>query len=457
MAVVACVACDRGGAGNGVTMGEEMVVADLDSIRHRGVLRVGTIESAYSYYTDGEGKEYGYDYDLSRAFADHLGLEYELVPAEGVEELIEMVESGAIDVAAYRMQMSQGNRKRVMFAGNVHYTRMVLVQRRSKVQVGDVTDLPGDTVYVREGTKYAKRMYNLNDELGGGIVVREVDDSVRTEMLIMAVSRGKIDYCVADEDLVRLLNVRLKNINHGVEVGHNGPKAWAVRQGADSLLAAFDGWYEEIREGRLLRLLQQKYIERNSFLKTKALAIPAGAISPYDDVFKEQAEVLGWDWRLLAALAWNESHFNAEAMSSQGAAGVMQMMPRTAARYGLTGDAVYDPKRNIEAGVQYIKRLTMMFSEVEDREERVKFILAGYNAGPGHVFDAMNLAEKYGAERHKWEGNVAEYLLKLKEKEYYEDEVCKHGFFRGKQTVRYVDKVYETYGKYSGEDREDAG
>lgn len=174
-------------------------------------------------------------------------------------------------------------------------------------------------------------------------------------------------------------------------------------------------------------------------------------ISPYDGIFRQQAAILGWDWRLLAAMAWNESHFNPQAISQQGAVGIMQLMPRTAARFGLAGDSmVYDPESNIEAGVRYLKRLDAMFSSVKNPIERVNFILAGYNAGPGHVFDAMRLAGKYGADPYKWYGNVDIYILKLSEEKYYSDSACHHGFFRGGHTVRYIDDVYAVYYEYAG-------
>lgn len=421
---------------------------DLDSIRRRGALRVATIENILSYYMDEDGNECGYDYDMSRSFADYLDLEHQLVLATDIKDLVAKVMLGEADIMAYRMQMSSENQSKLRFAANVDYAPMVLVQRREKQQITDVIELIGETVYVRYNSKYVRRMRNLNEELGGGVNVIESSDSVSTEDLITAVSKGTIKYCVADEDVVQLLNIGLQNINFSVRVGFNAPKAWAVSRGNDSLLAEFDRWYEKQRGSRFLNHLYNKYGYTNSYLDKQDISIPKGAISPYDDVFRQEAEKMGWDWRLLAAMAWNESHFNTYAVSSQGAMGVMQMMPRTAAKFGIEGDDVFVPEKNIAAGVQFIKRLDVIFSSVENREERIKFILAGYNAGPGHIFDAMNLAEKYGADPQRWNKNVDIYLLKLNDIQYYQDSLCHHGFFRGKHTVAYVDKVYDKYEEY---------
>ena len=153
---------------------------------------------------------------------------------------------------------------------------------------------------------------------------------------------------------------------------------------------------------------------------------------------------------MMAAIVWNESRFNIHAVSSQGARGLMQFMPRTARRFGLEEEEeLKDPKKNIKAGVEYLKFLERRFDEIEDRDERIKFVLAGYNAGPGHVRDAMALAEKYGYDPHVWVGNVEKWLLALQERKYYTDEVCKHGFFRGRYTVQYVRKVFERYHFYT--------
>lgn len=174
-------------------------------------------------------------------------------------------------------------------------------------------------------------------------------------------------------------------------------------------------------------------------------------VSQYDDIFRREVERLGWDWRMLASIVWNESRFNNDVVSSQGARGLMQFMPRTAARFGLEGDEVLDPHKSIAAGVDYLLFLERRFNEIEDRDERIKFILAGYNAGPGHVRDAMALATKYGDDPHIWNNSVEKWLLALQESKYYNDKVCRHGFFRGRHTVRYVNDVFKKYREYTQE------
>lgn len=326
---------------------------------------------------------------------------------------------------------------------------MVVVQRRQKERVGTILDLRGDTIYTRSESKYAMRLRHINEEIGGGIINVCVPDSVSIDKMLLMVSKGEIDYCLVDEDIAKTANLKLKNLDCTLNASVKLSKSWAVRNTSDSLLTVLNEWRRTLKP-KLIKILDNKYLFNNSYIQSFQVEIPAGAISPYDEYFKQYSEVIGWDWRLLASLAYHESRFNPNIMSSQGALGIMQIMPKTAAKFGLDEVSALDPERNIEAGVRYIKRLEMIFSSIENKEERIKFILAGYNAGPGHIFDAMALAEKYGANQNIWFGNVETYLLLKNQEEYYNDSVCKHGFFRGKHTVEYVHDVYDTYYKYCG-------
>ena len=186
------------------------------------------------------------------------------------------------------------------------------------------------------------------------------------------------------------------------------------------------------------------------FFAQKKVRIPKGAISPFDHFFKKYAVEINWDWRLVAAVAFHESRFDSTQVSWAGAAGIMQLMPRTAANFGLSRRNIRNPEKNIEAGVQYIKSLNLSFRKVENKEERIKFILAAYNSGPAHILDAMALAKKYGKNPHIWYNNVEYFLIKKSEPEYYNDPVVKYGRFRGKETAAYVVNTLETFEKYSG-------
>ena len=173
-----------------------------------------------------------------------------------------------------------------------------------------------------------------------------------------------------------------------------------------------------------------------------------GQISIYDPLFKKYAKELDWDWRLIASQAYQESQFDTTAVSWAGARGLMQLMPSTAKAYGLEIEKIQNPEENLKAAVKSMKALNKSFSKIEDRDERIKFILAAYNSGIGHIYDAMALAEKYNKNPLVWDGNVAEFVLLKSNPEFFNDSICKFGYIRGRETVNYVKDVLSVYNEY---------
>ena len=175
--------------------------------------------------------------------------------------------------------------------------------------------------------------------------------------------------------------------------------------------------------------------------------IKKGDISPFDKLFRKESKKLGWDWRLLAALVYTESQFDPYAESEVGAYGLMQIIPETADHFNVGN--YFEPDSNVYVGTEYLHYLDRYFSSQPiDSSERLKFVLAAYNAGPGHVLDAIRLANKYGKDATLWDNNVDYYLLHKNEPEYYRDPLSKNGYCNGRQTYKYVRQVLETYNNY---------
>jgi membrane-bound lytic murein transglycosylase MltF len=173
----------------------------------------------------------------------------------------------------------------------------------------------------------------------------------------------------------------------------------------------------------------------------------SGKISRYDGIIRQLSDNISWDWRLLASLICQESNFNPTVVSYSGAFGLMQLMPYTGKNFGI--DITSSPENNLKAGIRYITWLHSIFDpKIPDKKERINFILAAYNAGPGHILDAMKLAEKNGMNPQKWEGNVATWLLKKSDPQYYNDTIVKYGYFRGKESVNFVSQILERFEHY---------
>ena len=177
-------------------------------------------------------------------------------------------------------------------------------------------------------------------------------------------------------------------------------------------------------------------------------SITEGRISPFDEIFKQEAQAINWDWRLLAAMAYIESRFDTTVVSWMGARGLMQLMPKTAEIFGLGMDSIDMPQPNIRAAVQSLSSIENNLVSVEDRAEKLKFTIAAYNSGLGHVFDAIAIAKKYDKNPQVWYNEVEEAMNMKANPEYYNDEVCRFGYFRGRQTTTYVRDVMSLYNYY---------
>ena len=423
---------------------------DLDQIIEDGELIVLTINSYASYFNYRE-VPMGFQYELAQGFAKSLGVELKVIVLNSEVELVDALHSGEGDLIAYNLAITNERKKDLIYCGKENISHQVLVQRSSKDALNDVTQLVGKEVYVMPG-KYKERLDNLNHELGGGIIIHEVtEDSITNEDLIEMVAKGKIDYTVTNNELAKINKTYNPNLDISMEISFDQRSAWAVRKTSPKLAEAADKWHRENINSAEYEASARRYFELNKHTPQAAiLSLEDGRISYYDDLFRKYAPQINWDWRLLAALVYTESNFNPSAVSWAGAKGLMQLMPSTARAYGVPAGMESDPEQSIKGGVRYISELQKIFSKVKDDKERILFVLASYNSGIGHVFDAMALAEKYGENPYVWDGAVSKYLLLKNKPEYYKDPVCHSGFFRGKHTVRYVTDVYRTYEKYLG-------
>ena len=272
-----------------------------------------------------------------------------------------------------------------------------------------------------------------------------------SEKLIQHVASGEIDYTVCDENVAIVNSTYYPDIDVSTPVSLSQNLAWGVRkENSEKLLGELNRWISVYRNTTSYALLHAKYFRnsRSSFIvKSDYYALNTGKVSQYDDLIREFSANINWDWRLLASLICQESQFKPDVTSVAGAYGLMQIMPVTGRNFGI--DITASPENNIKAGILYINWLYSIFdSKITDKQERLYFVLASYNAGPGHVLDAMRLAEKNGMDPQKWDGNVAVWLLKKSEPQYYKDSVVKNGYFRGKESVKFVSEVLDRFEHY---------
>jgi len=424
---------------------------DLPQFIEKGEITAVTLYSSTSYFLY-KMDEMGYEYDLIKDFAQSHGLRLNIKVAENSSRLIEMLEMGEADVVAYPIPVSNELKDSFIFCGQESQSTQVLIQQANRGDkiLKDVTELIGKEVYVQADTHYAQRIENLNKELGGGVLIKYINqDTITTEDLIEKVSSGEIPYTVSDNKIARLNRTYFWNINIDLPVSFVQRSSWIVRKDTPLLAEAINEWASGQTGKQSYRAIVKRYFElsKQSFESTIP-EIKDGQISPYDNLFKKYAPVLGWDWQLLASISYQESHFDPYVVSWAGAEGIMGIMPNTARALGVSPQELKDPEIGIKTGVEVLRRFRQGFTDIEDPNEKIKLTLASYNAGIGHVYDAQRLAEKYEKDPAIWNENVAECIKMKSEPQYYNDPICKHGYLRGRETLNYVYEVMKRYEYY---------
>lgn len=241
---------------------------------------------------------------------------------------------------------------------------------------------------------------------------------------------------------------------HDTSVKATEGAAWAVRSDATQLSASLNDWLtanqSHFKDYTTIRIKDsggKTYSPRRN-VKSPILNLAKGQISTFDVFFKKYSRQCGWDWKLLAAQSYQESGFDPNAVSYMGAMGLMQLMPATARNLGISQDRVFDPESNIHGATRLISQLNSHYSSIHNESERINFILAAYNAGPGHVDDARALAAKNGKDRNVWKDNVDYYILNMCKSEFYNQPEVKHGYFRGTETYDYVNSIRTRWDEY---------
>ena len=438
LACIAMIACRQ------QAPSESIPAYDLPQMKDSGVLVALTLNSSISYF-DYRGEPMGFQYELAKHFAQSLGLKLEIKTAKNVNDLVHQLLRGEGDLIAYPLPVTKQYKDSVSFCGEDIITHQVLVQRNASQKftpVKDVTELIGKEVYAKPG-KHLSRLINLDRELGGGILIHRVDnDSITIEDLMTQVSNGTIDYAVCDDDLARLNKTYYPNLNIDLAISFDQRASWAVRKDAPLLCEAANRWHSENEVSPEHKASTKRYFEISKRTPHGSiLSLKDGKISHFDQLFKKYAKEIDWDWRVLASLAYTESNFDTTAVSWAGAKGLMQLMPKTAYAMGVPVGKEHNAEESIKAASKYLALTARSFTKITDPDEKVKFILGSYNAGIGHIFDAMALAEKYGKNKYVWDDNVAEFVLLKSHEEYYTDPVCKNGYFRGRETYNFVKEI----------------
>ena len=408
------------------------------------------------------GQPMGYQYEFLQSFTEYLGVELELIIEKDLVGSMELLDSIEVDLIAMGLTVTNERKELFSFTDPILTTRQVLVQRKpdgfekmvtlDEIEshlIRNTLNLAGKKVYIKKGTIYKDQLTSLANSIADSIFI--IEDERWTDRLIDAVASGEIDYTIADEHLALVSARQYRNIDIKTPISFPQKISWATRKGQEGLVDTINYWLNGFKKKLEFRLLYNKYFinrRASTIAKSTYNSYSGNKLSPYDEIIKEYAGIIGWDWRLIASLMYQESQFKPNAKSWVGAYGLMQLMPIVFEEQGL--DTTASPRQQIEAGIKHLKyKQSQIPAEVSDSIERIKFTLASYNAGVGHILDARRLAEKYGGNPNVWDDNVADFVLKLSDKEYYHDSVVYYGYMRGDETYNLVSEVMYRYQQYN--------
>jgi len=414
----------------------------LEQVQERGVLRVLTRNSATTYYEGPYGPT-GVEYDLAEGFARYLGVKLQIKVPDTLSGILQGTQSGSADMAAAGLTVTEDRREQFNFSSSYQRITPQLVYRSGTAPPRNLDDLHG-TLEVVANSSHAERLRELREEYPSLSFTE--NDKLENEQLLSLVWEQVIDYTVADSNEVAISRRFYPELRVAFDISQPEPLAWAFPPGDDhSLLDKANEYLQTLRQsGRLDRILQKyyAYVEDFDYVGTRRYMQHIEQRLPrYQAWFEQSGKDTGIDWRLLAAIGYQESHWNPKAVSPTGVRGLMMLTQSTMKQLGIEKSR-HDPQASIEGGARYIKRVMKRLPKRVKNPDRTWMALAAYNIGFGHLEDARVLAQEDGADPDKWI-DVKKYLPRLSQKKWYRK--TRHGYARGEEPVRYVENIRSYY------------
>ena len=417
---------------------------DLPEVKKHRVLRVLTRNNAVSYFLY-RGEPAGFDYELMKRFADQLEVRLQIVVPPSHADLVPWLLDGRGDVIAASYTQTPERSALVAFSTPYLEVQELIVQRVSEPRLTSVSQLAGRHIRVRPGSSYRDTLEKLRSQ-GVAFVLELARSDEETEDLIGQVAAGTVDLTVADSHIFQAEQAWRSDVVAAFPVGQKQSLGFAMRPRDKQLKSALDRYVARTYKSLEYNLFWRRYFE-NPRLATEVRTPDAGVgqgLSSYDPIFRKYAESYGFDWRLLAAQSYQESRFDPAARSLAGAVGLFQVLPRTAKEMGFT--RLSDPDEGAHAGIQHLARLADRLEASLPVQQRMRFALAAYNAGWGHLSDARQLARTRGLDPDKWFKSVEQAMLLLSHPAYYSR--ARYGYVRGFEPVRYVSEIQTRYENY---------
>ena len=409
----------------------------LEKIKARGELIVVTRNAATTYYESRNGFM-GVEYELAKAFADSLGVEARFIVKEDVSDILRAVENSEVDFAAAGLTHTNAREEKFMFGPTYQMVTQQVVCRRGGKRAKTFKDLVGITIKVPLHSSYVEQLHKIK-KIHPELEWQEVDGT-DTESLLEYVWRKKIDCTIADSNIVAINRRYFPELSVRFDINDPEPLAWVLPKGAADLQSELESWFEQQMDtGKLGEVMHHYYgyIESFDYVDARAYQRKIKSLLPkYQTAFKRAAQKYQVSWTLLAAQAYQESHWRAYAKSPTGVRGMMMLTRTTAKELGIKNRL--DPQASIMGGAYYLNKLRKRLPETVTEPDRTWTALAAYNVGMGHIWDARKLAKQLGKDPDHWQ-DLSTVLPLLTKKKYYKK--LKHGYARGFEPVSYVKNI----------------
>ncbi len=413
----------------------------LEQVQNSGELRVLTRNAPTSYYDAPNGPT-GLEYDLTKLFAQHLGVKLKLHTPDSLNTILNDIANGNADIAAAGLTITEERKKQVTFSIPYQHITQQLIYKSGNTRPKNIFDAKGH-LEVMANSSHVERLKILKAK-NQNLEWYESNDEDGLELMHL-VAEELIDYTIGDSNEIALNMRFFPSIRVAFNVSKPQPLAWAFPNSTDTSL------YDEAnkfilalqKSGELDSIIRRNYghVDNYDYTGTKTFLRHVNKRLPrYKNLFESAANVNDLDWRLLAAVAYQESHWNQHAVSPTGVRGIMMLTRVTAKHLGIQKRT--DPTQSIDGGALYIRKLLNKIPADIPEPDRTWMALASYNVGYGHVRDAQIITKKRGGNPKKWI-DVKENLPLLRKRRWYKK--TRYGYARGTEPVRYVENIRSYY------------
>jgi membrane-bound lytic murein transglycosylase F len=413
----------------------------LQNIKEEGILRVATRNSPTSYYEDRDGNLAGFEYETIKSFASWLGVKVEYIILDSPKELLYYLEHGEVDIVAAGMSITDSRKKKFLFGSPYMVVTQEVVCHKDHL-LKETQDLVGKTILISKGSsyiddlnvikkKYPKLLWKTSSELSHYQLFEDLENKV-------------LDCTVVDSNILSLYQRYFPDLRNFFSIGKEKKLAWVLDKKSKALQVKVGEWFsKELSRGQI-QVWKDKYYghakefdpyDIKKFVKRIQTRLPK-----YKDQLQKAASLIGWDWRLLAAISYQESHWNPRAKSPTGVRGFMMLTLATAKQLKIKNRL--DAEQSIMGGARYLKKIEERIPSYITGIDRKWMTLASYNVGYAHVRDAWGVAAWFEKNPNKW-SSLSAVLPKLSQRKIYKR--LPHGYARGLEPVIYVNRIRNYY------------